>query len=178
ARRRLASQVPPGPLAQGRVDLLPDAVVAPDPKVVKGRLPGRQVVGQSPPLVAPAHHVQNRIDDLAPAVARWAATGLDGGHERLQDRPLGVAQVARIGFADGGCWFHVASLPHLYPFKTVSKALTALLLAREPTLRLLEVFLCRAVVTRILHTLPIRSDQEHLQADINPGLATSQWHWV
>src|SRR5262245_15454029 len=60
----------------------------------------------------------------------------------------------------------------------LSAAFTTLLLAREPTLRLLEWCLCLAVVTRILNTLSIRSDKEHLQADINAGLATSQWEWL
>ena len=80
------------------------------------------VVRHRPPLVAAAHHIQNGVDDLAPAVARRASAELDRRDEGLQDGPLGVAQVARVGVAGrAGCGlFRVASLSPPHPFKTVS----------------------------------------------------------
>jgi hypothetical protein len=71
------------------------------------------------PLVAAAHHIEVGIDDLAPAVARGASTGLDGWHKRFKHSPLGSAQVARMGFAHGGALvqlllLHAASLAQ-YP---------------------------------------------------------------
>jgi hypothetical protein len=88
----------------------------------QGGLPGGQVVRHRPPLVPAAHHVQDGVDDLASAMARGSSTRLDGGNQRCENRPLGIAQVARIRFAQGSSLillllFHAASLAQPHPFQ-------------------------------------------------------------
>lgn len=66
-----------------------------------GGLPRRQVVRHGAPLVAAVDDVQDGVDDLSPTVARGTSTGIDGGHQRLQNGPLPLAQSARIGLRAG-----------------------------------------------------------------------------
>src|SRR5262249_4215802 len=53
-------------------------------------------------------------------------------------------------------------------------AFTTLLLARQPLLGLLELFLGFAVVTRILNDLSICGDEKYLQANINTRIASGE----
>src|SRR5262249_17331955 len=103
-----------------------------------------QVVGQGAPLIAAAHHIEDGVDDLAPAVARRATAGLDGGHEGLQDGPLGGAPVAGIGFAGRGEGVHAPSLPHPNPLKTVSN------MTQPPALQAAKNKECEACISNQL----------------------------
>jgi hypothetical protein len=45
----------------------------------------------------------------------------------------------------------------------------------DAMLRLLHRALGCATVARVLHDLPIRCDEKHLQPNINAGLASREW---
>src|SRR4051812_50044088 len=83
--------------SEGVVEGRPGAVVTPADEVVVDGPPGREVVGQGPPGAAVAVAVEDGVDDLAEAVLAWPTEGLGPGEQGLEDRPLGVGQVARIG---------------------------------------------------------------------------------
>lgn len=59
------------------------------------------------PLIAALRHIVKRVDDLAAHMARRASAGLDGGNQRLQQRPFRVTQIARIALArrDWKCFY-------------------------------------------------------------------------
>ena len=86
-------------LAQARMQRLPRPLHAPLPDIILDRLVWWEVVGQLAPGAATAHDGADGIDDLAPRPACRPSAGLDGGHQRLQDRPLLVAQIRRKAFA-------------------------------------------------------------------------------
>jgi hypothetical protein len=65
-------------------------------------------------------YLEDWLVRVAPTISRRTPTGLDRRDEGLEDCPLGIAHVARIGFAGRGNLFHTLSLAHLSPFKTVS----------------------------------------------------------
>src|SRR4051812_8246688 len=83
--------------AQHGQDLFPQPVAAPEAKVVVDGLPGRQVMGQQAPGAAAAHPIRDGVEQLAAGVAGGAAAGSDRWDERLEQSPLGIRQVSRVG---------------------------------------------------------------------------------
>src|SRR5436305_7766594 len=81
--------------------LLPGATLVPVLEVVVHRPPRREVVRQGPPGASLARMVEQRVDDLTqidlPRPAGSPPT-LDSGQQRLDQGPLLVRHVARIGF--------------------------------------------------------------------------------
>src|SRR5690242_4489083 len=75
------------------------------------QMPIGQIVRQQPPGAATAQQVENRVDDLAPLVVGRAAVGGGGRDQRLQEAPLRVRQISRIGFAGT----HTESLATMRP---------------------------------------------------------------
>ncbi len=73
---------------------------------------------QGAPLVAALHDVEDRIDDLTARMTRRASSGLDGGNQRLQERPFLVTKIAWVALA-GRCWkcLHTLSLPRFGGFQ-------------------------------------------------------------
>jgi hypothetical protein len=81
--------------AHGVVQRLPGAVLAPSTEVGPGSSPGHQVAQDYPPLGAAAGHVADGIEYLA-KVSSGASKPFSRRQERLQDRPLCVADIAWI----------------------------------------------------------------------------------
>jgi len=81
---------------EGVMDAIQCPVMAPVAKIAIDRAPGRQILGDGPPLDARAQHVHQTIQqipfiDLPPAPAmprRW--------NQRCDHRPFRVGEVARI----------------------------------------------------------------------------------
>src|SRR5258707_8243565 len=88
---QLASQAP--------LELRPSAVVTPVPEVVVHALPGREIMGQAAPGTALTVEVEQGIEDFADVGLPWAAARPGGRNQRLEQRPLRVSQITRIGFA-------------------------------------------------------------------------------
>src|SRR5207302_8545657 len=100
ARRRLPTGPDAGPLAQGIEDLLPGATGVEPLEVVVDGLPGGEVVGQGAPGAALAGAVEQGVDDPT-HVGRAGTTARPGRRNQgFEDGPLGVGEVARVGF---GC---------------------------------------------------------------------------
>lgn len=79
------------------MDLLPGAILLPEPEVVEDDPVGRQVVGQGLPGAAVMGLVEDGVDDLAPLVARGPAASLRRRDEVTEAPPLGVVQVGGVG---------------------------------------------------------------------------------
>jgi hypothetical protein len=105
-----ASERTPEALAEAGMQGLQRPVAAPGTEGVKHRLPGREVMGQLSPGAAAAHHVEDRVGDLASLPARRSATALDGRDQRLQKRPFFVREVGGVGLALALGKGHVLSL--------------------------------------------------------------------
>src|SRR5262249_34516005 len=76
----------------------PGPVGGPADEVVIDGPPAREVVRQGPPGAAVAVTVEDRIEDV-PEVGLAGPPQVRGGREqRLEDVPLGIGQVTRIGF--------------------------------------------------------------------------------
>ncbi len=84
---------------QGVADLLPGAVPAPPLEVVVDRLPGGEVVRQSPPGTDLAGVLEQSVDDLPPAGLAGLAASAGTRQQRLEQVPLLVPQVAQRGVA-------------------------------------------------------------------------------
>src|SRR5512144_2388786 len=98
-------------VAQRVVHPVQAAVRAPPLEVPEHRLPRRELPRQQPPGAAGAHHVQNRVDDLAARVL-LPATG--GGRRRQQGfnkPPLLVRQVAVVPARRRGGRRHIPQDP-------------------------------------------------------------------
>ena len=81
------------------MDVIDHAVAAPFPKVAVDRCVRRKVLRQLPPLAAGAIDVANGVENLA-HVGHAATTARARRREhRLDDRPLLVADIARIATA-------------------------------------------------------------------------------
>lgn len=72
------------------MQLLPSAVVVPQPEVVVDRLPLGKVVPQRPPGTAVVHDIQHDIDDLAALVAGGSTARLRRWDQRFDLAPLGI----------------------------------------------------------------------------------------
>src|SRR5262249_17680531 len=83
------------PLAQGLVDAVPGAVVAPASVPGVDRGPGREVVRQQAPLAAGADQVEDGVEHLA-QFGRRPAGALGPGEERLDEGELVIGQVSVI----------------------------------------------------------------------------------
>src|SRR5262249_17448807 len=82
-------------LAQGLVDAVPGAVVAPASVPGVDRGPGREVVRQQAPLAAGADQVEDGVEHLA-QFGRRPAGALGPGEERLDEGELVIGQVSVI----------------------------------------------------------------------------------
>src|SRR5262245_11083214 len=65
ARLKITPGLLPNIRAQAGQDFIPDAICDPGPIVVVNSLPGRELVGDHPPLATGAYQVEDRVDDLA-----------------------------------------------------------------------------------------------------------------
>ena len=90
------------------MDVLPDPVLAPDPKVVVHNLPWGKVMRQQTPRTPTPHDIEDRIENFALGVLLGAPSALGLGHIGLKQRPFLVAQVSRVRFSG----FHTSSLTH------------------------------------------------------------------
>src|SRR6266852_7081643 len=95
-RLRIAASGPTDIRSQVVVQLLPGAVVAPATEVGPGSAPGHEVTRDHPPLSATPGHLADGIEDRTQVGAR-PAKRFGRRQERLQDHPLRVAQVRRVG---------------------------------------------------------------------------------
>jgi len=74
---------------------LPGMIVAASPKTAIDALPFGLLFGQHAPLDAAHDHIQDSIDDLAHLQAAQSSSGFGRWDQRLENTPLGVAQVGR-----------------------------------------------------------------------------------
>jgi site-specific DNA recombinase len=88
-------------LPQGVEDLLPGAVGLPLGEVVIHRALGRQVVREHVPLAPRACEVEDRVEDLPHVDFPRPSYPVDGD-QRLDDRPLIVAQIGGVGLTHRG----------------------------------------------------------------------------
>ena len=72
------------------------AVPGPEREVVVDRALGRQVLGQSAPLAAGGEDVEDPVQDRAHVHRAPTAAALGRRDEGLDQRPLGIRQVARV----------------------------------------------------------------------------------
>src|SRR5207248_4122364 len=56
----------------------------------------RQVLGDGAPLAAGAQHIHDAVDDLALIGLALAPAMFGGRDERLDQRPLGIGEIARV----------------------------------------------------------------------------------
>lgn len=86
--------------AEDRVQVLPGAILGPLVEVVADGPPIRELLGQQPPLAAGPFQVQQPVEHLAQANRAGPAGSLGSlrrRQQRLQQRPLGIGQVGRVG---------------------------------------------------------------------------------
>ena len=96
ARAGLASFQLPGRHDQVMVDALQQAVGAPVVEIALDRGRRREVVRQHRPLAARRGHVHDRIHDMAQVRRPRPADLLARRHERRDQRPLSIRQVACV----------------------------------------------------------------------------------
>jgi len=83
-------------LTKHGVQVLPRAVQAPEPEVVVGRLPGWELVREQSPSAATAHHVEDRVQDLAERVQPRSPDCLGRWEERVQASEFSVSEVGQV----------------------------------------------------------------------------------
>lgn len=81
------------------MDALPGAVDAPESGGVIHRLPGRKIVREEAPGFTTTQEIEDSVEELAPAPFCWPTTSFGLGHERLEERPLGVSKVSCVPFS-------------------------------------------------------------------------------
>jgi|KBSMisStandDraft_5_1062788.scaffolds.fasta_scaffold951907_1 hypothetical protein len=81
------------------MDAIKHAVAAPFPKVAVDRCVRRKVLGQLPPLATGAIDIANGVENLAHVGHTAAPARTRRREHRLDERPLLVADVARIATA-------------------------------------------------------------------------------
>ena len=92
----LAADLLAQPFAQDRVDTLQGAVLGPPIEVVADGLPRAVLARDLAPLAAGTFQIEQPIED-APPRDRWSPPSTLGlRQQRLQHRPLGIGQIARI----------------------------------------------------------------------------------
>ena len=94
------------------MDAIEHAVAAPFPEVVVDRGMRRKILRQLPPLAAGAIDVANGVEDLAHVSRAAASTRARWREHRLDDRPLLVADIARIATAARLVRFAMIVGPH------------------------------------------------------------------
>lgn len=87
------------PFAKGSMHRLPDAIQSPEPEVVIDRLPGRELVGQQPPLTTTTDDIEDGIQDLPPGVGSWSAQPVDRWQIELDAGMLFTRQIGGIGLS-------------------------------------------------------------------------------
>src|SRR5262249_14304614 len=95
ARRRSAPPPPPHPLAQGVVDQLQGAVLAPLVEVPPDRALGRELPGEELPLAAGPQDVEDGVQDAPHGSLPRPAAGVDR-NQVFDQLPLGIRQVAGV----------------------------------------------------------------------------------
>ena len=101
------------------MDLLHRSIIRPIREVAMHRTPGRQVLGQRPPLAACRQYIHNAVDHLAndnltttAAMPRWR-------DQRLEHRPFLVRHVARVTEMASVVLAAVLNAPHAAPRESV-----------------------------------------------------------
>ena len=97
-RCRVVASGDPDLSDQGVLDLVPGAVVPPVSEVVVDGALGGEVVGEHIPLATSPVDVEDGVEDF-PHIHLPRPPGLLRGDERLDDGPLGIGQVRRVGLA-------------------------------------------------------------------------------
>src|SRR6266568_4051133 len=106
----------PHPFPQGIMNAHPSAVLAPAPVIPPHRPLRGKVVGQEPPGDPAAYEIAEGVDQFAHIGLAVAASGFARGNEGLDNGPLFVGQVRRVGFA-----FHTPVLsPMSLPIQPLS----------------------------------------------------------
>ena len=101
------------------VDALQRAVPVPQHEVVMRRALRRQVLRQRLPLAAGRQHVEDRVQNLAHIHVARPAAALGRRDHRLDQRPFGIGQIARIAQAatvGGAAMFR---RPHRAPLASI-----------------------------------------------------------
>ena len=86
----------PDPLAQSVVDLFPGPIQSPTTIVIVDRAPGREVMGQIPPLATAPHEVDDGVYHLANVHATRTTTRLGRRDQRSDAFPLGIGKVSGV----------------------------------------------------------------------------------
>ena len=93
--------------AQGIVQALPVTAVTPLPKVMIDAFPLGVLSGQSPPLDAAHHHIEDGVKDQAHLQAPWPPARFGGRNQLFDKLPLVVSEIGWV------LWFaHFLSLPN------------------------------------------------------------------
>jgi hypothetical protein len=79
---------------------VPGAVLAPGANIVIDRRPGREVMGEQAPGAAPAHDIEDTIEDFSLGVLRRSASRLDLGDIRCDQRPFVIGEIGRVRLAE------------------------------------------------------------------------------
>jgi hypothetical protein len=104
-------------LTQSVMNFLPGSVETPTAVIIVDGAPGRELVGDVPPLAAGPDEVEYGVDDIA-NVHRTSATAGHGRRDQGSDAsPLGIGEVGGIRFP-----IHPFGLPLNLPSHTGSKA--------------------------------------------------------
>src|SRR5262249_17340709 len=96
-------------VAQGIVEPLPGAVVAPLAEVVVAGTPGGKVLGHHPPGAAAPDDVQDAVKDLPQVHRAGSPAGLGRREQPLELLPLVAGEIGGValGFGPGLLGFHV-----------------------------------------------------------------------
>ena len=92
----MAALALPQLLAQGIVDLPPNARFAPSAIVVKDDAIRREIVGQQTPGGAGAQGIEDGVDDFPAGILDGASAGLGRRQQGFQEPPFGVGEVAGV----------------------------------------------------------------------------------
>ena len=87
------------PFSDSRVELLPGAIDAPEPKVMIDGLPRRKVVGQKTPGATAAEDVEDGVEDLAQGMDPRTSFGFRSGKMRLYAKSFGIGEVGLVCFS-------------------------------------------------------------------------------
>lgn len=83
------------------VEAAPGASLAPAAKPLVGGLPMGQIMWPQAPGTASAPHIRDAIADLSHRLCAGSAPGRFAGQQGLQDLPLLVTAIGRLGGARG-----------------------------------------------------------------------------
>ena len=102
------------------IQLIPQANSLKQTKISINGLPGWQIMRQGSPYTAIFEHIEDRIQDLSPAILARSSGGFRFGHLLLNCCPFGIIKISRVILV----WFyHQPNLPDFllnvqlfYPF--------------------------------------------------------------